>query len=307
MIRASATLLAMCALSTVAGVPAAGAQTPAEVFRGSLPARGGVALVSLPWPTPTQVLLEAAIAQDCDVTALAVARHGSMQTYVPRAPSFVNAAFPANLPAGALVAIRCARPRSEVPDVELLRLVTKVHALPSDLVPETLTLLPSEIVIAGGGSSFLAAAALDALEEMLEAARSAGHDIRVRSAYRSYAEQVTTHEYWTNALGEEEAARRSARPGHSEHQLGVAVDLTSASVGWELEPEFGETAEGRWLSLNARRFGFVESYPDGAEEITGYRYEPWHLRYIGRTHAEWLRQSGLTLTAYLTAMQAELE
>ena len=165
----------------------------------------------------------------------------------------------------------------------------------------------SETVIAGGGASHLTAEAAAALSEMLEAARSAGHDMRVRSAYRSYQEQVVTHRYWTSVLGEEEAGRRSARPGHSEHQLGVAVDLTSASVGWELEPEFGATAEGRWLNLNARRFGFVESYPEGAEAITGYRYEPWHLRYIGRTHAEWLRLSGLTLTAYLTAIQAELE
>jgi len=84
------------------------------------------------------------------------------------------------------------------------------------------------------------------------------------------------------------------------------VDVTSAAVGWQLEPTFGTTPEGLWLRDHAWRFGFVESYPEGEEATTGYRYEPWHLRFVGETHADWMRQTGLTLTEYLTTVHAGL-
>jgi D-alanyl-D-alanine carboxypeptidase len=134
---------------------------------------------------------------------------------------------------------------------------------------------------------------------MLSDAFDAGHDVYVRSAYRSYAEQERTFAYWLSALGEAEARRVSAEPGHSEHQLGTAADLTSADTGYDLNEAFGETSAGRWLAENAYRYGFALSYPAGTEAVTGYAYEPWHYRYIGLVHAAAWRSSGLTLVEYL--------
>jgi zinc D-Ala-D-Ala carboxypeptidase len=134
---------------------------------------------------------------------------------------------------------------------------------------------------------------------MLSDAFDAGHDVYVRSAYRSYAEQERTFAYWLSALGEAEARRVSAEPGHSEHQLGTAADLTSADTGYDLNEAFGETSAGRWLAENAYRYGFALSYPAGAEGVTGYAYEPWHYRYIGPDQAAAWRSSGLTLVEYL--------
>jgi D-alanyl-D-alanine carboxypeptidase len=311
-IRTLAILLVIFGLLATSGRSKVHAQEPGEaVVQGSLPERGGVALIAVPEGATVGALLNGLHSGGCDATLLAIARGGAFQLYAPEAPAFANAAFPTLLPAGTLAVVRCSEltsdvPTSDVPDADLLRLVTKEVALPSDFVPDGLALLPSELVMPGGGSLYLTEEATEALEEMLDAASSAGHEIAVRSAYRSYREQVFTYEYWVDVLGETEANRRSAPPGHSEHQLGVVVDLASASVGWELIPEFGTTPEGEWLKQHAWRFGFVESYPEDAEAITGYVYEPWHLRYIGQTHADWLRSTDLTLTEYLARIRAGL-
>jgi D-alanyl-D-alanine carboxypeptidase len=91
----------------------------------------------------------------------------------------------------------------------------------------------------------------------------------------------------------------SARPGHSEHQLGTTADISNADVGYRLTEEFGETPAGRWLAENAWRYGFVLSYPEGAEAVTGYKYEPWHFRWVGEAAAAAVRDSGLTLHEWL--------
>lgn len=257
-----------------------------------------MALIASSAETTPEGLVAELIEGGCDVEVLAITRAGSFRLYAPNAPTFANAGFLASFEPGDLALVRCGRP--ELPDEHLLRLVSKDHALPADFVPDSLTLVPDELVIPGGGSQHLTEETAAAVGRLIEGARAAGHEIGVRSAYRSYREQVFTHDHWVSVLGAEEADRRSARPGHSEHQLGTVVDVTSASVGWELEPEFGDTPEGRWLARHAWRFGFVESYPEDGEATTGYRYEPWHLRYIGETHADWIRQTGLTLTEYLT-------
>ena len=96
------------------------------------------------------------------------------------------------------------------------------------------------------------------------------------SGYRSYDMQKKTHEYWINELGEEEALKVSAKPGLSQHQLGTAIDFNS------LQDSFALTAEGKWLLENAYKYGFILSYPEGYEDITGYSYEPWHYRYVGK-------------------------
>jgi D-alanyl-D-alanine carboxypeptidase len=186
---------------------------------------------------------------------------------------------------------------------EILRVVDKTHPLPSDYVPDARAAIPELRLVPGAASSAeLREDALGALLALLNEASAAGQELRVRSAYRSYAEQERTFQYWVGLLGEQQAARESARAGHSEHQLGTTVDLASESVGWELIPEFGGTPEGRWLSEHASRFGFALSYPPGAEEITGYVFEPWHYRYIGTDCAEQWARSDETLVEFLRGL-----
>jgi zinc D-Ala-D-Ala carboxypeptidase len=185
--------------------------------------------------------------------------------------------------------------------IDLLTPVSKQHGLPASYVPPDLTPVPTTWTVPGFPTQYLRYDGLQALGDMLNSARAAGLDIRVRSAYRSYDTQAQTFAYWVSVLGEHEARRVSAPPGHSEHQLGTAVDFTSASAGWALTQAFGATAEGQWLKTNAPSFGFALSYPETKEAITGYVYEPWHWRYIGRDAAQEWAASGLTLIEYLLA------
>ena len=288
---------------TSAAAQVAPQPAPEAVFFGSVPTRGGVALVAVTGETPVAVLLDALRDEGCEPELLAVTIGGRFRLYSPDAPAFANREFPDPLVPPRAAIVSCS-PASQVRDAHLVQLVTKDHALPADFVPEDLVALPEQWTLPGLGSERLTAEAAAALEEMLQAASDAGHEIVVRSAYRSYEEQVYTYQYWVDILGATEADRRSARPGHSEHQLGTVVDLTNAEVGWDLLPEFGDTPGGQWLKEHAAEYGFVESYPEGAEAITGYLYEPWHLRYVGTYHASLLEFTGLTLTEYLEQLQS---
>jgi D-alanyl-D-alanine carboxypeptidase len=189
---------------------------------------------------------------------------------------------------------------TEAPDVSLLQLVDKQHPLPDGYVPADLQYVTGDY-IAPGYTAQLTNETYVALVEMLNAAAVSGHDIRVVSGYRSYEDQVVTYQHWVDQLGEEEANRVSAKPGHSEHQLGTTVDLGTEQFGWDLTEGFGATPAGTWLANNADKFGFALSYPPGKEDVTGYAYEPWHFRYIGvDTAAEW-KASGQTLNQFLGA------
>ena len=185
-----------------------------------------------------------------------------------------------------------------VAGVTMLSPVDKDHALPADYVPPALAAIPGPYLAPGFGGE-LRQEAVDALVRMLDDADAAGHDVRARSAYRSYAAQESTFNYWVGVLGYDAAVRVSAMAGHSEHQLGTTADLTSPAVGWDLLESFGPTPEGQWLAANAHDYGFALSYPAGAEVITGYSYEPWHFRYIGTAQAQAWKASGLTLNQYL--------
>ncbi len=190
------------------------------------------------------------------------------------------------------------------PDAWLLPLVSKQYALAGDFVPADLVALPARWVAPGYGAQQLVAPAADALEALLAAARADGLELRVRSSYRSYATQQQTFEYWVQEHGLAQAERESARAGHSEHQLGTTADLTSASVAWDLDASFGDAPEGLWLAAHEWEYGFALSYPRGQEAVTGYEYEPWHIRYIGRAHAAAWHRSGLTLIEYLERVHA---
>jgi D-alanyl-D-alanine carboxypeptidase len=134
------------------------------------------------------------------------------------------------------------------------------------------------------------------LAAMVSAARAAGAPLQVTSAYRSYQGQIATFQHWINVGGLERALRTSARPGHSEHQLGTTIDFTSlgGAAPWQYG-DWGTTAAGSWMAANAWRYGFVMSYPRGAFDVVCYEYEPWHFRYVGREIAAAVRASGTTL------------
>lgn len=211
------------------------------------------------------------------------------------------------------------------PDADALRIANKTRALPPDYAPQDLVSL-NELGLPtyGDQDEQLRLQAAFALAEMFAVADEAGIPLVVRSAYRSYDNQAFTFAYFveqelrqaeeagqpiTVEEAEARANRYSARPGHSEHQLGTTVDITSADVAGELATDFGQTAAGRWLRDHAHEFGFVMSYPEGKEAMTGYIYEPWHFRWIGRGHAEMLHALGyldpatpMTVDVYLQGL-----
>ena len=144
------------------------------------------------------------------------------------------------------------------------------------------------------GESMRADAAA-AMVQLLGAAQAQGVELRIRSSFRSYEEQARTFQFWIDQLGEAQARRESAPPGNSEHQLGTTADVISRSVGWELIEPFGATTEGKWLAAHVAEYGFAISYPPNSEQTTGYVYEPWHVRYIGKACAAEAQASGLIL------------
>lgn len=180
----------------------------------------------------------------------------------------------------------------------ILQLVDKQHPLPSDYVPPNLVDISGDYMAPGFSASMRSEAA-GALSQMLDAAYAEGVDIRVRSGYRSYEEQEATFQYWVSVYGYEEAVRQSAMAGFSEHQTGLAVDVSSIEVGWDVIPEFGATVESEWLMEHAGEYGFALSYPACCEATTGYAWEPWHWRYIGVEGVAAFVTSGLTLNQFL--------
>lgn len=211
------------------------------------------------------------------------------------------------------------------PDAASLAVVTKTDALPAGYAPADLVSLNDLGVPTDGNDpeQLRLQTAMD-LAEMFAMAKRDGHTLVVRSAYRSYEtqqyifniyveEELRAAEKAGAPISREEAEKRanlySARPGYSQHQLGTTVDVTSADET-ELVIDFGQTPAGLWLHDNAHRFGFVFSYPRGKEALTGYIYEPWHLRWIGRGHAEMLHAldylnpaTPMTLDVYLTGLR----
>ncbi|WP_353807161.1 M15 family metallopeptidase [Agromyces sp. SYSU T00194] len=132
-----------------------------------------------------------------------------------------------------------------------------------------------------------------AFERMRAEAAASGLDLYISSGFRSYASQKSIYDRYVANEGVAGADRHSARPGHSEHQSGLAFDLNTITEA------FGYTAEGEWVAANAHRFGFIVRYPPGKEGVTGYVWEPWHLRYLGVGAASDVFASGLSLEEYL--------
>lgn len=170
-----------------------------------------------------------------------------------------------------------------------------IHYVPSGLV------LPAVPLAVAEPNALLRADTGAAAEQLFAAAAADGVGLTLLSGYRSYQDQVSTYQHWVAQQGGNtaEADRISARAGHSEHQTGLVLDVGQADGACTLSPCFADTAAGQWVAANAYRFGFILRYPNGAEHITGFAGEAWHLRYIGVGIAGDLRDSGIaTLEEY---------
>lgn len=135
--------------------------------------------------------------------------------------------------------------------------------------------------------------AATALETMTAAAKLSGAQLMLASGYRSYNSQVLIYDREVRAYGQAIADTQSARPGFSEHQTGLAVDLEPVSRQCEIADCFADTAEGKWLALNAPKYGFLMRYTADKTTITGYRAESWHFRYVGTTLTNELQKQGV--------------
>jgi len=165
-------------------------------------------------------------------------------------------------------------------DPYLWLLVDKTHPI-DDYEPQDLVVLKSANYGNTAGIQLRAIAAA-ALEEMAVAAGKDGLKLTVSSAYRSRSYQTNLYARYVKTMGQEATDRVSARPGYSQHQLGLIVDF------YPVDNVFAKSAEGIWVKANASKFGWSISYPDGYESLTGYSWESWHYRYVGRELAEFI-------------------
>lgn len=196
---------------------------------------------------------------------------------------------------------------------DLLTIVTQTYNLSRHYAPQDLVLLtdylPMDVTL--GYPTEIREVARQPLISMISDMQAAGLNPQIISGYRSYAAQSIAWDKW-NREEPERAAILSARPGHSEHQLGTVVDFGSPSLSEivgqtdiEFHTYFFKTPEGIWLLENAHQYGFTLSYTREAAEITGFYYEPWHYRYVGIDRASELKELGLTLTEYQLNNQPE--
>jgi len=178
--------------------------------------------------------------------------------------------------------------------------IDRTHGLPEDFVPSDLV----EVVEAGFDTrDQVRRIVIDDLAALRTAAEANGIPIVVISGYRSFSYQRQLFQDRVGEVGEDAAAASIARPGHSEHQLGTAVDVLGPEGG-ELTTDFGATPAGEWLEANAHEFGFIISYPDGGSDLTCFEYEPWHLRYVGPDIAAEIVESGLAPREWMLARRA---
>lgn len=142
-----------------------------------------------------------------------------------------------------------------------------------------------------------------ALEEMFAGAKKDGIYLAGVSAYRSKKTQTSLFNRYVKKDGLEKAKTYSAVPGYSEHQTGLAIDVTGSDGKCAAESCFGGTREAQWLKEHAQEYGYIIRYPEGKESITGYKYEPWHIRYVGKDIAEDVARKGITLEEYYDAVE----
>lgn len=187
----------------------------------------------------------------------------------------------------------------------ILILANKSWNLPQDYIPVDLVDVEAPFVsYALPERRKMRAEAAAAMAELVEGAKVDGLEILCVSGYRSYGTQKVIFENKVKAVGTENALKYVAFPGQSEHQTGLSMDVTSQDlISGALTTVFGNTEEAKWLVDNSHRFGFIIRYQAGKESITGYNYEPWHIRYVGKADAQYMYEQGLTLEEYLEPVQ----
>jgi len=141
-----------------------------------------------------------------------------------------------------------------------------------------------------------------ALEKLFAGAKKDGISLAGVSAYRSNATQKSIFNNYVKNDGEEKAKTYSAVPGHSEHETGLAIDVSGSDGKCAAQDCFGGTKEAEWLAKHSAEYGFIIRYLKGKESITGYQYEPWHIRYVGTQAAKEIASKGITLEEYLNAV-----
>ena len=173
-----------------------------------------------------------------------------------------------------------------------LILTNKYNYLDKDYKPENIVTISSRYAYSGNEAP---KEILDYYIEMFEQAENDGVDLVISSAYRDYENQKETYEYYKSINGEEYAKKYASLPGYSEHQTGLAFDILTIGV---LTDEFDKTKEYEWLINNSYKYGFILRYPKGKENITGYDYESWHFRYVGKETAKQIHDEQITYDEY---------
>lgn len=166
-------------------------------------------------------------------------------------------------------------------------LVNKYNYLESDYIPDNL--------IAINNLTKMVKIAADAFQSMINSAKNEGYTIIGISGYRSYSYQDNLYKKYVSIDGVEEADTYSARAGYSEHQTGLAIDVSNATLPYT---SFEDTKEFKWMQENAHKFGFIIRYPKNKEQITGYMYESWHYRYVGTEIANYIKKHNITYDEY---------
>ncbi|ANB60146.1 D-alanyl-D-alanine carboxypeptidase family protein [Anoxybacillus amylolyticus] len=182
----------------------------------------------------------------------------------------------------------------------ILALVNKEQSLPAFYKPSDLVVpnVPFSFSETNVEKRYLRLEAARALEQLFAAAKKAGISLVAVSGYRSYDRQKELFDEEVKKNGKEKAIHAVAFPGQSEHQTGLAIDISSQSMKANLTASFGETNEGKWVATHAHEYGFIIRYPKGKEAITGYQYEPWHIRYVGQKAAKVIYEKNITLEEY---------
>ena len=252
-------------------------------------------------------------------TAVCAALYGcgaSQNSITPR-QSTASTPYPVTTsPAASAISPGAVIPRL-LPD-DLTTIQEPLEAVPLDTIPGSTTVLvnrkyllpstyaPADLIEAKIRFSFnysndkrkLRKEAAKSLEKMFKAEKKKKIILYGVSGYRSYARQKQIYDQNVARRGKSATDTVSARPGSSEHQTGLTIDISARSVGCQLSQAFGDTKEGKWVAKNAHKYGYIIRYPYGKSKITGYHYEPWHIRYVGIPVATYLYKNKLTLEEY---------
>ena len=174
-----------------------------------------------------------------------------------------------------------------------LMLLNKYNYLTASYNPDDLEVFTN--IYAYGENQSLRKDAYDAFIEMWNSANKDGYKLIVNSSYRSYDEQKKIYDDYSSWYGEEDADKKAARAGYSEHQTGLAVDIQSYC---SQNKDFEECEEFTWLTNNAYKYGFILRYPKDKEYLTGYKYESWHYRYVGKKISKYIHENNITFDEY---------